>query len=289
MASKTKEKIFNKDCSIEIHLCAYNNENVIADCIKSFKHQINKDIKLAFLNDGSTDNTLSVFKESMRDIPSEFYRVINLDKNHGLTYGKNLLINSSQAKFVASMDSDDICLPNRFKIQYEYLNKNPNVDVLGGLAINFENNEQIERINLKIRNKKNISKFLKNKPITHEKIIKNLWRNPIIHPTVCIRRNKLISAGAYNINFKTSQDYELWPRLYLNGLIFNNLNIPLIFYRKSNPKKYKPLAYLITFYIALSYYKKVIGFNTLTIFIVFSRCIYKTFFSFFKRLSINFS
>ena len=54
MASKTKEKIFNKDCSIEIHLCAYNNENVIADCIKSFKHQINKDIKAG--GDGPIDS-----------------------------------------------------------------------------------------------------------------------------------------------------------------------------------------------------------------------------------------
>ncbi len=278
---------FKDEFSLEIHLCAYNNEDIIVGCLESIKYQLNNEIKLAFLNDGSTDNTLSIFKESMKDLPSQFYRVINLEKNYGLTYGKNLLINTSKSKYIAAMDSDDICLSNRFKIQLQFLNNNPHVDILGGLAINFTKIEQVKKIMLNIENKKYINKFLKKKPITHQKIIKNLWMNPIIHSTVCIRRSKLLSSGSYNLKFRTSQDYELWPRLYLNGLIFENLDIPLILYRKSHPKKYKPNSYINIFIIALKYYKKINGFNNLNILIIFLRCLYQTTVSFFYRLGVK--
>ena len=60
MIDKFENKKSKDEFPLEIHLCAYNNEIFIEDYIKSLKYQINKDIKLAFLNDGSIDNTLSI-------------------------------------------------------------------------------------------------------------------------------------------------------------------------------------------------------------------------------------
>ena len=45
---------------------------------------------------------------------------------------KAILISSGE--FIARIDSDDICLKDRTKIQVEYLNKNKDIDVLGSSA-----------------------------------------------------------------------------------------------------------------------------------------------------------
>ena len=55
--------------------------------------------------------------------------MINLKKSRS-AQEKIYLINSSKAKYIAAMDSDIICLPNRFKMQLEFLNDNPEVDDL---------------------------------------------------------------------------------------------------------------------------------------------------------------
>ena len=143
-----------KNLSFRIVIPVFNAKKYIEKCIDSIQKQSFKKFKALIIDDCSIDNTFDIFIETMQDISSKYYRFINLKKNFGLTYGKNLLINTSKAKYLASMDSDDICLPNRFKIQIDFLKENPHIDVLGGLAVNFYKNKQIKSIISNIKNKR---------------------------------------------------------------------------------------------------------------------------------------
>lgn len=91
------------------------------------------------------------------------------------------------------------------------------------------------------------------RPTSHQAIVNCLWRNPFIHPTVAIKRSALISVGGYNPELRTSQDYELWFRMNEQQAIFANLDIPLIIYRKTSVRKYKPVSYLRTLKVARTF------------------------------------
>ena len=105
------------------------------------------------------------------------------------------------------MDADDIALPNRFDEQLSYLEQHPDIDVLGTALYEFTvKPETPERI----------------KPVVtpHSRIAGSIGlRNPINHPTVCVRRSKLRDAGGYP-ELPLLEDYYLWARLLQAGADF---------------------------------------------------------------------
>jgi hypothetical protein len=115
------------------------------------------------------------------------------------------------------MDADDIAVPNRLKLQMVYVKENPGIDILGGYALNINDDAQIideRRV-----------------PISHDDIYQLLWTNPFIHATVMFRREAILKIGSYSPKLRKRQDYELWFRCAAAGLKFANLAVPLIHYR----------------------------------------------------------
>jgi len=137
----------------------------------------------------------------------------------GMAFSLNLGLSISRGEYVARMDADDLCLPNRLKSQLNYLDENPTVDVLGGRVklIDSSDNALDQSLN-----------FYE----THEEIVAVLpYRNPIAHPAVFVRKRVLIESGGYKFAY-TGEDYELWIRLMLSGKKFHNLNEEILLYRR---------------------------------------------------------
>lgn len=230
---------------MEIHLCTFNGSRTLPKTLDSLIGQLNASIKLAILDDASTDNSRDIVYEMLSNVPSSLYRIACFDNNMGLACAKNALAETSSAKYLAYIDDDDISIRDRFSLQLEFLLANPSVDVLGGFAYQMTSNY------LNKFNPPDLSKSrLLRRPTSHHQILKSLWRNPFIHPTVAIKRSTLLNVGGYNPELRTSQDYELWFRLSVANACFRNLDIPLIIYRKTSVKKYKPISYLRTLNIA---------------------------------------
>ena len=119
------------------------------------------------------------------------------------------------------MDADDISKDVRIEKQVEYLEKNPNIDLLGS------NRKYIGENNF---NKKKFSQLP-----TENNIIKwhLLFSVPIIHPTLMVRANIMKSQNGYSEQFKYAQDYELYTRLSKTSN-FHNLSESLLEYRNHN-------------------------------------------------------
>ena len=230
---------------MEIHVCTFNGASTLSMCLESIISQLSPSIKLAVLDDASTDHSRDIIIQVLSKVPSSFYRIVCLSENTGLAQAKNILAQASTAKYVAYIDDDDIALPGRFSTQLKFLIDNSTVDVLGGYAY------EIPSFILERGQPSDLSKYrILRRPITHESIIGGLWRNPLIHPTVAIKLSALRKVCGYNPELRTSQDYDLWFRLNNADARFSNLPIPLIVYRKSTVKKYKPIAYLRTLKVA---------------------------------------
>ena len=145
-------------------------------------------------------------------------RIVRLVENRGLAAALNEGLAVCRNEWVARMDTDDVCLPDRLATQAAYLQKNPEVDVLGSLAITI-NREGKEGHLLKV-------------PVTRERIRKLIWACPLIHPSVCFKRSKILAVGGYNPGAGPRQDdYDLWYRCAAAGYVMHNLPQALILFR----------------------------------------------------------
>jgi glycosyltransferase involved in cell wall biosynthesis len=195
-------------------MSVYNGAPHLREAIDSVLAQTFTDFEFIIVNDSSTDSSEEIIK-SYNDP-----RIVLLtnETNMGLPYSLNKGIANAKGKYIARMDDDDICFPERFQKQVEFLEQHPQVGVLGTYAQLVGNEGGIR------------------KHSTHSDELKNrmLFSCQFCHPTVFIRKSVLQKNNLqYNTAFTTSQDYELWSRMI--GLTeFSTLPETLLKYRVHN-------------------------------------------------------
>lgn len=82
----------------------YNVEKYINECLSSLINQTYKNIEIVVINDGSSDNSLSLIEEYSRI--DDRIRVID-QKNMGLGYTRNVGIDNAVGDYILFVDSDD--------------------------------------------------------------------------------------------------------------------------------------------------------------------------------------
>lgn len=145
-------------------------------------------------------------------------KIIALEKNVGLGQALNAGLAQCQYDWVLRMDTDDICVPNRFEQQMDFIQNHPNISVLGGQIIEFEGD--------KAEGKKS-----RTVPTTHPQIGQYAKsRNPINHMTVAFKKSAVLAVGSYR-HAPLYEDYDLWVRLLMAGCQFANLPDVLVYAR----------------------------------------------------------
>ena len=136
----------------------------------------------------------------------------------GLAHALNECIRHTCSPYIARMDADDLSLPHRLGEQYCFLEQNPQYQWVGSCAqlIDSGGGWGIQKV--------------PEKPEKED----FLFNSPFIHPTVVFRREALVLTGGYDPSPKSryAEDYELFMRLYRNGLRGYNLQQPLLQYRE---------------------------------------------------------
>jgi len=145
-------------------------------------------------------------------------RVIALERNVGLGAALNAGLQHCRNELVARMDSDDLCVPERFELQIPLFASDPRIAVIGGWISEFEHDpRQIQSV--------------RSLPERHEDIARLAkTRCPVNHPTVVFRKTAIQAVGGYNAKH-LQEDYYLWARLMLAGHRFHNVQAPLVLMR----------------------------------------------------------
>jgi len=203
-----------KPPTISVLMAVFNCENYISTAIDSILNQSFTDFEFIIINDGSTDTSLDI----INSFTDERIRVFN-QENHGLAYSLNIGISMATGKYIARMDADDISLPERFQIQYNFMEKNTNVDVLGGamLYVNQSGNYLGRSFSV-------MSTTILNYYLLH-------IDNVISHPTVLIRSSSIEKYGKYCSILFAKEDYHLWNKFLRKGAVLRNISKVLIKYR----------------------------------------------------------
>lgn len=111
---------------ISVIIPIYNSELFLDECLNSVVNQTYSNFEIILINDGSTDNSLSICKKYQ----SKYKNIIIIDQNnHGQGYARNIGIKKSKGHYVTFIDSDDWVSNNLLRKMYDF-SENGNVDVV---------------------------------------------------------------------------------------------------------------------------------------------------------------
>lgn len=178
---------------------------------ESLHQQHSKAGEIILVQDGKVPEPLElVVSKWEKKLPIK--KIVN-KKNLGLGESLRKGLEVCSSNFVARMDADDICHPDRFKVQFDFLKKNPGISVVGSWIAEFSDDvNKIDSFRRLPSNPDELYQFAK-------------LRCPLNHPTVMYRKSDIISVGSYQ-PYRFQQDYHLWGRLLKSG--FKIANIPAI-------------------------------------------------------------
>jgi glycosyltransferase involved in cell wall biosynthesis len=205
------------DPTVSVLMPVYNAGYYLRAAVESILTQTFEDFELLTLDDGSTDSSLSILRE-FEAIDSRMR--VRSRENKGLVPTLNELIADARGRYLARMDSDDICRPQRFEKQTTYLETHPECVAVGSrvLFIDPEGMPIFEPAN----------------ELTHEEIdsghMSGVMAMRICHPSVMMRKTAIVQAGGY-WEHHFAEDLDLFLRLAEVGRLAN-LSETLFEYRQ---------------------------------------------------------
>ena len=165
--------------------------------------------EIILVEDGKLTNELYKEISYWKNKLGEVLKIIKLKNNKGLTKALNVGLKHCTCDFIARMDTDDITSPDRFIKQFEFLNNNKDIHVVGGSIQEFNDHNP----------KLNIRKYPASNIEARQYIVK---ASPLAHATVMFRRSIFDDGIKYSERYRTSQDIALWFNiLSLNYKIAN--------------------------------------------------------------------
>jgi glycosyltransferase involved in cell wall biosynthesis len=202
--------------TISIITPAFNAADFLAETVGSALAQTCTDFELLLVDDGSTDNTLSIAREWERRDP----RVRVLTRAHGgPAAARNTAIAHARGAFLALLDSDDVWLPSFLEAQMTVFRDWRSCDVVTGNAYN--------------RGGPRDGKPLKAVGARRELSLLQILES---ENSVCImsvfRRTVAERIGGFNESLPVSEDYDFWVRAAHAGFVFVHNPIPLGHYRR---------------------------------------------------------
>lgn len=202
---------------VSIIMPVFNTELYVKEAIESILQQTHANFELLIFNDGSTDNS----KKIISSIKDSRIRFFDHADNQGYLPHLNNGLQLAQGKYIARMDSDDISQPARLEKQVNFLEQNPDLDIIGSSIWLFSVNKK----------KIAIWTYPKEEGEFKARLMSNTC---FAHPSILFRR-KLVDESRYYYDqeFYPAEDYELWTRLKLQQVKFYCLEEPLLKYRIS--------------------------------------------------------
>ena len=177
--------------------------------------QTTKPSEIVLVRDGQVPDELESILNEYESRYHNIFNIIRLEQNGGLGNALKLGVEAAKYDIIARMDSDDICLPNRFELQLKYMSENPNTDIVGGQMTEFiGGSDNIVGTRVVPCTNAEIYEYMKN-------------RCALNHVTVMFKKDAVLKAGNYQDWF-WNEDYYLWLRMMIKGCQFANLPEPLV-------------------------------------------------------------
>jgi len=191
---------------VSVVMPVYNVETYLIEAVESILNQTFSDFEFIIIEDPSTEEITKILEKfAERD---KRIRLIRNSRNLGLVRSLNKGLKQARGTYIARQDADDISLPDRLAIQACFLEKHPEIGVVGTwVALLDKEGQQTDIL------RKPTSPFLIKWSL--------LFGNCLAHSSVMMRLSLVEENEVYKTEMLFVEDYELWARLSEKTLLTN--------------------------------------------------------------------
>lgn len=193
---------------LAVLLPTYNAAFYLRESIDSVLNQTFADFDLYIYDDCSTDNTEGIILEYKDN--RIYYRKNSINSGIAVTLNKGLEALLPHYEYIARMDADDWCYPERFEKQIDFLDKNQEIVLCGtqGYWLKDMNQNPVTGWEYPVRNEY-IRVYL-------------LFAASFHHQSIILQSRFFIKTNLrYDENIATCEDWDLWTRVIYVGKVVN--------------------------------------------------------------------
>jgi glycosyltransferase involved in cell wall biosynthesis len=209
--------------SVSVLMSTYIKENpdwLDASLRSIYDDQTQKPDEIVLVLDGPLTPELQAVINRWKTALKDVLTIVANMRNQGLALSLNDGLKVAKGDIIVRMDSDDIAFPERIEKQVEFMELHKDIDVVGAWITEFIGTPD---------NVRSIRKV----PETSDEIYEfGKCRNPLNHPSVAFRRERIVEHGGYT-HFLLFEDYCLWAQLLTKGYRFYNIQESLLWFRTS--------------------------------------------------------
>jgi glycosyltransferase involved in cell wall biosynthesis len=199
---------------VSVIMPIYNCKQYLEESIISILSQSFSNFEFIIIDDGSTDSS----SEIINSFQDHRIRVFKFQKNIGIVDALNFGIEHSRGKYIMRMDGDDISHKDRMEAQVEYLEKHPEIDILGTWFMYLDNGEICKT------------------PVTEYECLANMILGTVVgHPTMMLRKKSIDQHRIrYRKEYQFAEDYYFLYESIISNLKIQNIPHVLFYYRRHN-------------------------------------------------------
>lgn len=184
---------------ISVVMPVYNALPFLDDSVSSILKQTFADFEFVILDDCSTDKSIECLRKwAPRD---QRIKIHESKKRLGLSASSNAVVAQARASIIARMDADDIAHPDRLRRQWEVLQNNPDVTVVGTLC------NGIDARGREVR------------PRDRWRLVRRSGYIPFPHGSAMFRREVFDTVGGYDEMAVSAEDQELFAKMAAHGRV----------------------------------------------------------------------
>ncbi len=190
---------------ISVIIPCYNSLQFVGDAIDSVLQSTISSFEILVVDDGSNEPVAPFLNDRYPNVGN--LRCIR-QENRGLSGARNTGIREALGEFLVFLDADDLILPDKLRVQLEFLRSNTTIHVVYSLSEWFKGDDPEQTFPVRF-------------PIYEGDILANLLYGNFIHVnSVMIPKNLVIDAGGFDESFKELEDWDLWLRLAVSDFQF---------------------------------------------------------------------
>lgn len=204
-----------EDFKFSVSMCVYGKDNPqhFKTAVDSILNQTIKPNEVVLVVDGPVTKELEEI--ILQYETNSIFNIIRFAENRGHGEARRAGLEACKYELVALMDADDISAPDRFEKQLKVFRENPKLSIVGGNITEFvDSPENIVGKRIVPQTDTDIKEYMKK-------------RCPMNQVTVMFKKADVDRVGGY-IDWFCEEDYYLWLRMALGGMIFENLSDTMV-------------------------------------------------------------
>ena len=194
---------------ISVIMGIYNCSETLVEAIECIQAQTVTDWELILCDDGSTDDTFQVAERCQKQDQTRILLLRN-EQNLGLNATLNRCLSVASGQYIARMDGDDRCAPNRFAVELAILEAEPDISIVSTDMSFFDESGGWGQISH--------PDYPEKKDFVHS--------SPFCHAPCMVRKEAYDAVGGYSVSDRLLrvEDYHLWLKMYCTGYRGHNIH-----------------------------------------------------------------